>query len=560
MSCARAEEDFQNPHARLASSPAPQILKFEREDWSLFRTLEGLQQRAGVPLDQIARLVLKELTDNGLDASGQVEVGELPNGRGYFVEDKGSGIDGTPEQIADLFSIVRPMISSKLLRLPTRGALGNGLRVVAGAVLASGKGSSLTVITRNRRIVLRPERDGTTTVVSVKTVKHPVGTRVEISFGPTLPCDANTLYWAKSACVLAEAGKSYAGKSSPHWYDAAQFQELLYATGKTPVRELIAQLDGCTGGKAGEIVAQARLGRALCKDVTRRQAARLLEAARENAKPVTPERLGALGPEALYGYSYACSRGHVCFGSAEPLAEIPFGVEAWAETTLLATDLTVCVNRTPITGEIEAARDKRDIDAYGCGLANTIAQAPKDAQFNIWVNITTPYMPITSDGKAPNLVPFHRQIYDAVDKAVKKAHRPNAKGSSQKDIVLDNLQAVIADVSGESAYRFNERQLFYALRPIVMDKTQGELKINNFKKILTDYEAEFGEIEGMYREPRGSIYHPHRGETITLGTLMVWSRITSGRNGPSTRRSTTRRKVSTKRSRMRAGPSGTTAC
>jgi hypothetical protein len=25
----------------------------------------------------------------------------------------------------------------------------------------------------------------------------------------------------------------------------------------------------------------------------------------------------------------------------------------------------------------------------------------------------------------------------------------------------------------------------------------------------------------MYREPRGSIYHPHRGETIALGTLMV---------------------------------------
>ena len=25
----------------------------------------------------------------------------------------------------------------------------------------------------------------------------------------------------------------------------------------------------------------------------------------------------------------------------------------------------------------------------------------------------------------------------------------------------------------------------------------------------------------MYREPRGSIYHPHREETITLGTLMV---------------------------------------
>jgi hypothetical protein len=70
------------------------------------------------------------------------------------------------------------MVSSKLLRLPTRGALGNGLRVVAGAVLASG--GSLIVTTRNRRIGLRPERDATTTVIGAETVKFPVGTRVEV--------------------------------------------------------------------------------------------------------------------------------------------------------------------------------------------------------------------------------------------------------------------------------------------------------------------------------------------------------------------------------------------
>ena len=61
------------------------------------------------------------------------------------------------------------------------------------------------------------------------------------------------------------------------------------------------------------------------------------------------------------------------------------------------------MNRTPVTGDIEAARDSRDIDAYGCGLRHNIATAPKDAQFNIWLNITTPFMPITSDGKEPNL-------------------------------------------------------------------------------------------------------------------------------------------------------------
>ena len=129
----------------------------------------------------------------------------------------------------------------------------------------------------------------------------------------------------------------------------------------------------------------------LCQDVTRQQAERLLEVARENAKPVTPERLGAVGPEAFPDHAYARTHGSVRFGAAEPYAAIPFVVEAWAEATQAETDLTVCVNRTPITGEIEAARDKRDIDAYGCGLSHTIAQAPKEAEFDIWLNITTPY-------------------------------------------------------------------------------------------------------------------------------------------------------------------------
>ena len=56
-----------------------------------------------------------------------------------------------------------------------------------------------------------------------------------------------------------------------------------------------------------------------------------------------------------------------------------------------------------------------------------------------------------------------------------------------------------------------------------MDEINEELKIGNFTAIITDYEDEYGEINGMYREPRGSITHPHRNETITLGTLMVES-------------------------------------
>ena len=163
--------NFKNPTPALPSLNAPQNLKFEREDWTAFRTVEGLQQKAGVAKSKLARLVLKELTDNGLDTGAEVKVGALPAG-GYYVEDTGPGIDGAPEDIARLFSIGRPMVSTKLWRLPTRGALGNGLRVVAGAVLASE--GTLIVITRNRRIELRPERDGSTTVLSAKKVDFPI--------------------------------------------------------------------------------------------------------------------------------------------------------------------------------------------------------------------------------------------------------------------------------------------------------------------------------------------------------------------------------------------------
>ena len=519
---------FKNPPSSSASLPAPGILKFQREDWALFRTREGLQQRSGVTANALARLALKELTDNALDAGGESVSGKLTQARGYFVDDDGPGIDGTPEEIAALFSISRPMVSTKLLRLPTRGALGNGLRVVAGTVLVSGAGSSLVVTTRERRIALRPERDGTTAVLRVTKVKHPIGTRVEIVFGPDLPgVDGNVLVWSHLALSIADRGTQYAGRSSPHWYGPATFHELLYASGERPVRDLIANLDGCTGGKAGDIVAEAKLGRAVCNAVTREQADALLLIAQRHARPVTAERLGALGPDVFGAADYAKAAGN-CFVDGDG-GLIPFVVEAWADRNSYTGDdlrgddtLVVCVNRTPITGEVRIARRNRDLCVYGCGLSHELAKAPKGTgTFQISINITTPFMPITSDGKAPNLLAFYDPIATAVERIVKKSRCAGKGGTNQKNIVLSNLDDVVAEVSGGGEYRFNVRQIFYAMRPIVMREINEELKIENFTSIITDYEAEHGEIARMYREPRGTVYHPHSGETISLGDLMV---------------------------------------
>jgi hypothetical protein len=485
----------------------------------LFRTLEGVQQKSGVPLSKLRRLVLKELVDNGLDEGARVCIESLPGG-GHRVEDNGRGVD--PGDVAKLFSINRPMVSSKLLRLPTRGALGNGLRIVAGAVLASG--GFLIVTTRNRKLTLRPERDGTTTVVKIETVRFPVGTRVEIGFGSAVPKDQHDLSWARAACHMAAAGdaKFYSGASSPWWYDVVQFHELLTACGATPVRELISRLDGCKGARAGTIVREAGLDRMLCRDIGADQARTLLSIARASTKPVRPERLGFIGPLPDFtADARVC--GMAQFGSRLP-AMVPFVVEAWAsEVEEGRSTASLYINRTPAISDMELERYKREVRIYGCGVSHVLAEMPKDKEFNLVIGLIAPYVPITSDGKAPNLLPFLDQIVAAAGKALRKARRPGARGEkkSQKDIVLDHLDAAIAKVSGNGEFRFNERQVFYVLRPIVENETGDELKIGHFKAIITEYEGEHGEIPKMYREPRGSLYHPHRGETISIGTLMV---------------------------------------
>src|SRR5258707_13090795 len=110
-------------------------------------------------------------------------------------------------------------------------------------------------------------------------------------------------------------------------------------------------------------------------------------------------------------------------------------------------------------------------------------------------------MPTPSDGKAQTLKPFPKEIQAAVSKAMRKAHRPEAAGSrvSQKDIVLDNLDDVVAEVSGEGRYRFNQRQLLYKLRPIFRNELGEKLTTTNFAAIITDYESKNSETQGMHR-------------------------------------------------------------
>lgn len=501
--------------ASLNAAPKSEIFKFVREDWAMFRSLGTLSQKAGVPSRLLRRLVIKELVDNALDAGGRVTLRE--DSDWYIIEDNGPGIAGTPEEIATLFSIKRPMVSTKLWRMPTRGALGNGLRVVAGAVLASQ--GNLVVITRNMQHVICPLDDGSSSVESTA-ADMPVGTHIGIRFGPDMPEDAGALGWGRAAIQMAR-GETYSGKTSPWWYDAEHFYEVLQASGARPVRSVIEQLDGCSGAKAGIICRGFKS--TPCSTIDREGAVALLGDARLHARAVKPARLGTVGPDASPGYA-ACT-GTVSLGLRSPKAEIPFVVEAWATVADGKDDvsITMFTNRTPVTGKIKAYRDKKNINIFGCGLGHRVEG--QRGFVRLCINIIAPYIPITTDGKEPDLAPFIKEIGEAAAKAIRKAKqllpRAGTEKRTQKEVVIEHLDEAAAKASGDGAVRFTMRQLFYAVRPFLIAEFESEPKYGTFEGIITDFENERGTILGLSRDARGTLYHPHEQTDIPIGTLSV---------------------------------------
>src|SRR3954470_12178116 len=109
-------------------------LTYTSDEWRAFVDPASLQRKAGASWSRMAKMVLRELADNAADAAGGAGVWIEPvfedGGLWWCICDHGPGI--APDRVARVFSVNRPMESTKHVRLPTRGMLGNGTRVVAG--------------------------------------------------------------------------------------------------------------------------------------------------------------------------------------------------------------------------------------------------------------------------------------------------------------------------------------------------------------------------------------------------------------------------------------------
>jgi DNA topoisomerase VI subunit B len=579
-----------NPAPAAASAPAsirqdqspgrePQPLLFAREDWSLYTSLATLPQRAGVSASMLPWLVAKEFCDNALDAAdaagrpGAVEI-SVDEAGNLIVDDQGTGIPGaTPQQLARLFCVARPMLSSKLLRRPTRGAVGNGLRVCLGYLTATR--GQLVIETGSVRVELTPDIDGTNRIINSSTIEPRQGLRLTAIAGDA-PFANEHLAWAEDAVELARQSgtPAFTGRPSPHWLDLDHFRVLLRAAvGNVSVRQFLGELDGCTGSRAQSKIAAGFLRRAAA-DLDALEAAELLVAAQAATKPPKPKALRPLGRDAVLTGGYAIADGTFTEGQHEPQANIPFLVECWAdgfrpEEQAERLTCALYMNRTraiaPCTGN--AWHGQLDLSMSGTTVRVPVPAGP---HYAITVNITSPMFRLTSDGKAPDCHPFRNALIEAIGKAAKQGghdvaalmsaeqkraaaqHQQEQREEAQQQRIADReaRQHRLAQVEAEKAKRkaepdiddvvrellpgaikieeasgllFNTRRLLYRIRDRVQQRTGKELKQKYFDVLLTKIEAEQGDLSPLLiREPRGSFSIPHHhGGATPLGTQAV---------------------------------------
>jgi hypothetical protein len=135
------------------------------------------------------------------------------------------------------------------------------------------------------------------------------------------------------------------------------------------------------------------------------------------------------------------------------------------------------------------------------------------------------------DEIADDIAKALRSVTKTIYKAEKRKRRagrsssyymPIYSGPTLKDAVYEVLPNAIENATASGTYSVSARDLFYAVRPLVIEiatKEFGPKQYNYFAQtLLMQYEEDYGPIDGLYREPRGVLYEPHTGKTVPLGT------------------------------------------
>jgi len=130
------------------------------------------------------------------------------------ISDNGPGL--SEKTLLQVFAVNRPLLSSKFVRLPTRGMLGNGLRVLMGAVAAYR--GTITLTSRGQTYELSTDSlTGATNLLSKSPAPEQPGPTVTITF-PRSHFTYTDFHYGRLTIRLAQDGEPYRGHSQPNWY------------------------------------------------------------------------------------------------------------------------------------------------------------------------------------------------------------------------------------------------------------------------------------------------------------------------------------------------------
>jgi Histidine kinase-, DNA gyrase B-, and HSP90-like ATPase len=496
----------------LNLSPAPVLVS--REDWQDFLDPEGLRRKAGH--SDLVLVAIKELADNAADV-GHATV-ERVNGTTVRVSDDGPGLD--PDDVPNLFDLRRPLTTSKIWRRANRGALGNGLRVVAGVVAISG--GAISVTSRGVRSTIRIDPYGVSEVEREAAAPDAAGTMIELDFGS--PVSDWAIVFAKPI-----GGRAYAGQAThPDWVDHDAMMTICRSAPARTIAWLAEHFAVQTTLFAGD-------GR-LLGSLDRPDAAALVQALRTAAVKVPA--LIPIGPDSLLeDFEYAKASGPVTIGGAV----LPAIVEVWsraerAEAKDAEVEVApVIINRTRALASTEGYWASRRVRLSFGGPWMDAARVAA-ASWEMTVAISCPYVSIRSDGKAPDLGPFRDLISAAASKSLAASRgrlsRARAGGRTLKYAAFDVMEEAYRQASGGGKYPANARQIMYAARPAILAAT-GLDRLNDkhfTQTLLPDYLAANPETTSgwdVVYDARGSFVEPHTGREVRLGTLGVRQYLTA---------------------------------
>ena len=490
-------------------------LTVEQQDWMRFLTSEGLAEKAGCPKSMFPKMIVKEFADNAADIGGYTYKIDLTD-QVIAIKNGDEGI--SPNEVRRIFSIKRPLRSSKHWRRGERGALGNGIRAaLAGCRICNVK---LNVVSQGYNHSVALQNDGE---VEIKTSDHKPtqGTSVVLRFTNSRGLDPSIEDFLKPQ-FLTQKTKTLGGKPLPSWFKAEDINVLLMSLPRAiTVGEFADQFN----------VTKSALRLDLSSPVTDIPAEALLDELVANELKTSINGL----PKNTYDGKYSKFDGVYQDGKAK----IPYTVSAWgwaeeAQRNEGVHQISVLMNGTIMLGTLDLDVKSGRIKLYDGRYNNSdnrYKQLSLGRSWRVTLSISSPFIPIISSGKAPDLIgAFGHGIFEVLYKSMRAAQKlppkPKASGITVKAAAYRVMEEAYVKVSDNGKYWANARQLMYAARPQILKMCKGESFTDAYftGKVLPEFLYDNPELTEQWRiayDKRGSLIQPHTRQSIGLGTVEV---------------------------------------